>query len=262
MNQRRMPDLPAAAVAALAAAALFAILSLLVCTSWPPLVHFDAHLSADLHGVAVRHHGFTTVMRAVSAAGTTAAWLLILTPFLVWLTYRRQTRLAVFVVLTATLSSLLNTVVKAAVRRPRPHLSDPLAAAHATSFPSGHAQAAVVCVGLLALILLPAATRRARMWLVLAGVTIVLTIGVSRIALGVHYPFDVLGGYLLGAAWLLAMTYAFQRGRWRDTPGARSPSPASAPRGATVRQRLPSGSTTQLVASPTDPTPRENREDG
>ncbi len=63
------------------------------------------------------------------------------------------------------------------------------------AFPSGHAQTSLVFWGYLALILM---TWRAR----IAAFVAVLLIGVSRIYLGQHWPLDVLGGWLIGAAWL------------------------------------------------------------
>jgi undecaprenyl-diphosphatase len=201
---------PVIVVGALAAAALFVGLLLLVRSAWSPLIRLDTRVAVDLHRMALRHHPLTVTMRGISAAGTTPAWLLILTPFVVWLISRRRLRLAGFVLATAILSSFLNSAVKAGVHRARPHLPNPLATARFSSFPSGHAQAAVVCVGLIGLILLPAASRRARTWLVITGVTIVVAIGFSRLVLGVHYLSDVVGGYLLGTAWLLAAIYALR----------------------------------------------------
>lgn len=102
--------------------------------------------------------------------------------------------------LASLFSNLLSTLLKVEFARPRPgltpHLDDVGAA---LSFPSGHSTSAAVVYLLLAW-LLPAELRRP--WLVLAVVLIFLT-GLSRILLGVHYPSDVIGGWMLGTAFAL-----------------------------------------------------------
>jgi undecaprenyl-diphosphatase len=72
------------------------------------------------------------------------AWQIVLGLVVIWLLRRRLPRLALFVVITAAGSSLLNAVVKTAVHRLRPVLTDPVAHEPGLSFPSGHAQAAIV----------------------------------------------------------------------------------------------------------------------
>jgi membrane-associated phospholipid phosphatase len=137
------------------------------------------------------------------------AWMVVLTPVVVWLLWRRLPRLALFVVAAAAGSSLLNVAVKTAVHRLRPVLTDPVARAQGLSFPSAHAQAAVVGYAVLLLIFLPFLYGAWRRCAVTFAVVAVLAIGFSRIALGVHYVSDVLGGFLLGAAWVAAMAVAF-----------------------------------------------------
>jgi membrane-associated phospholipid phosphatase len=129
------------------------------------------------------------------------------------LLWRRLPRLALFVVITAAGSSLLNTVVKNTVHRLRPVLTDPVAQEHGLSFPSGHAQAAVVGYAVLLLVFLPILHGAWRGTAVTLAVVMVLAIGFSRIALGVHYVSDVVGGLVLGAAWVAAMTAAFNATR-------------------------------------------------
>jgi membrane-associated phospholipid phosphatase len=191
----------------------FSILLLLVTAKSDPILRLDHDTASSLNSFGVAHPAFTSAMQVISRIGSPMGWWIVLTPVFGWLVYRRLPRLAVFLAVTALGSSLLNRVTKAAVDRARPHLPDPVAAAHGTSFPRGHAQAATVGCGILVLIFLPVVRRAWRTRLYVGAALVVALIGFSRIALGVHYVSDVLGGILLGAAWLLAMTAAFSA--WR-----------------------------------------------
>jgi membrane-associated phospholipid phosphatase len=191
----------------------FSILLLLVTAKSDPMLHLDHDTAGSLHSFAVAHPAFPSAMKAISRIGSPTGWWIVLTPVFGWLVYRRLPRLAAFVAVTALGSSVLNSLIKATVDRARPHLPDPVAAAHGTSFPSGHAQAATVGCGILVLIFLPVVRRGVRPWLYAGAALVVGLIGFSRIALGVHYVSDVLGAIVIGAAWVLAMTAAFSA--WR-----------------------------------------------
>jgi undecaprenyl-diphosphatase len=92
------------------------------------------------------------------------------------------------------------------------------------SFPSGHAQSAVVAYSVLLLLFWPVLRGAWRPLTVVLAALMVLGIGLSRVALSVHYVSDVLAGYSLGAAWVVAMTAVFsawrrERGRPGVDPG-------------------------------------------
>jgi undecaprenyl-diphosphatase len=79
------------------------------------------------------------------------------------------------------------------------------------SFPSGHATNAMTVYGILSFLLwrhIP--TSRGRKLLILFSTIMIFTIGFSRIYLGVHYPSDVLGGFFVGAFWLMVSIWCFQ----------------------------------------------------
>lgn len=200
-------------VAVFLVAVPFGILILLVRAKTAWLRHVDLGTANSLHGYDERHGGFVTAMRVISNAGSSLAWIVILTLVGVWLLYRRLYRLTAFLVVTAVGSSLLNETIKAAVGRTRPVLADPIATATGKSFPSGHTQSAIVGYGILVLIFLPVISRRWRPVLIILASVMVGLIGFSRVALGVHYVSDVVAGIVIGAAWLLAMTAAFSA--WR-----------------------------------------------
>jgi undecaprenyl-diphosphatase len=209
----RLVDARAARVALLTASlallVLFVLTLLLVDARWSPLLRVDQGARDGLHRYAVSHAGFVSAMQLVSSSGAGVTWFAVLAPVVVWLLWCRMRRLALFVVVTAVGSSLLNLAVKVTVHRVRPHLSDPVAYAQGLSFPSGHAQEAVVGYTLLLLVFLPLLAGAWRRATVVVAALAPIAIGFSRIALGVHYVSDVLGGILLGAAWVAAMTAAF-----------------------------------------------------
>lgn len=96
-------------------------------------------------------------------------------------------------------ASLLNLLVKQLFERARPDLWTTLVTESSFSFPSGHAMATSALA--LALLLICWDTRFRRHAIVL-GALYTCVIGLSRLYLGVHYPTDVIGGWLLSTAWV------------------------------------------------------------
>ncbi len=126
-------------------------------------------------------------------------FLLLLFPLLYWcLDAGLGTRLA----LLFLVSGFLNYGLKDLFTQPRPFVLKPglnIIEASGYGLPSGHAQTAFVIWGSLALTM-----KKCWSW-VIAGLLILL-IGLSRIYLGVHFPTDVLAGWLLGALLLFAFS--------------------------------------------------------
>jgi membrane-associated phospholipid phosphatase len=139
-----------------------------------------------------------TPMEIFSFFGT-EYFFLILLPMLYWCV---EASLGLKVGIILLLSTTANDALKMAFQGPRPYWvsSDVIGYASETSFglPSGHAQIAVGVWGMLA-----ARLRKGWGWLV--AVLIILLIGISRLYLGVHFPLDVIFGWLIGALllWLV-----------------------------------------------------------
>ena len=110
---------------------------------------------------------------------------------------------ATLLVVSTAGGSLLTAVLKAVFGRARPELFDSGYTASFYSFPSGHATVAVGFYGALTLILAYRLSGIARWAVAVCGVLLVLLIGFSRLYLGVHYPTDVLAGYLAAPLWVI-----------------------------------------------------------
>jgi len=119
--------------------------------------------------------------------------------------WRRGDRdVVLFLVGTNAFGGLIDTLVKSAIDRPRPQLEHPVAEALGMSFPSGHAMATTVGYGSLLvcfLLMIPSGWRK---WVVAAYLVAIVLVATSRVVLGVHYVSDVVGGFVLGCAWLIA----------------------------------------------------------
>jgi membrane-associated phospholipid phosphatase len=213
-----------AGLAVLLAAVPFGLLLFLVEDRWTPLLRLDRGARDHLHAVALDHDALVTGAKVLSTAGSAAVYFPLFAAVAAWLAWRRLPRLALFVIATVAGSALLNGLVKHAVHRARPLLSDPVAHASGLSFPSGHAQSSVVAVSVLLLVFLPLLRGPGRTAATVLAMTFVIAIGFARVTLGVHYVSDVLAGYVLGTAWVAAMIAAFNT--WRRERGGAPAEPA------------------------------------
>ena len=192
-------------------------------TSDGPLTSLDESAAQWLHTRLVDNDLVGTVLRAVSFTGKPIFLTFALGLPGLWLLRRGARKLVLFLAVVSIGGGAIDTVVKIAVGRPRPEFDEPIATAFGNSFPSGHSMSSLVCYGALLLIFLPLISRQWRP--VAVGVTVlwVVLIGFSRLALGVHFISDVLGGYVLGAAWLIGSVAAFEV--WREDRGKRPTHP-------------------------------------
>jgi membrane-associated phospholipid phosphatase len=206
------------AVGAAAVAVLFGFLLVLVEAHWTPLREIDTGAADRLHHVALHHHGWTRVLAFVSNRVLGPTTLRIAVALLtVWLLHRRAWRLAAWSAVTAGAGALTGMLVKAVVERARPALPDPVAHAPGYSFPSGHAMTATTSFAVFLLVLLPLVPRAAHRLCWLVSALAVVGVGFTRVALGVHWCSDVVGGWLLGLTVVFATTWAFQV--WRTDIG-------------------------------------------
>jgi undecaprenyl-diphosphatase len=141
--------------------------------------------------------------------------------------FRRDWVRAIAVAASTGGGALLNFVLKTLFHRGRPEFATEFITHQTWSFPSGHAMESLVGYGFLAYLLLErtqsVAKRRA---IVVCTVVLVALIGFSRLYLGVHYPSDVIGGYIAGAIWLIvcitgyrhALARIARRGEAGDEP--------------------------------------------
>lgn len=108
-------------------------------------------------------------------------------------------------------SVILNETLKLIFHRARPMLHRVIDA-NGFSFPSGHSMAAFSLYGVVAFLLWRhISTSLGRGMLIVISIIMTIAIGVSRIYLGVHYPSDVLGGFLASGSWLAISIWYYQR---------------------------------------------------
>jgi undecaprenyl-diphosphatase len=195
----------------------FGLLLLLVRLRWAPLQSLDRSVADGLNGLVAPHQPMVTVLQALTDLGGRPVLIWLVSIAVALLLIRRRTRLAVYVIVTGLGALLLDPSLKTLVGRLRPVVEVQVAGAPGNSFPSGHALGSFVAYGALLLVFLPAVAPRWRKVAIGLVTAIVVLVGFTRVALGVHFLSDVLAGWLLGAAWLGVTAYAFRL--WRREVG-------------------------------------------
>lgn len=164
-------------------------------------------------------YGFWAVISSLGAGLTIA---IVGVGVAVLLTVRKR-----WVVLGGWLAAILGAgaldgALKLAIRRPRPEVAMDFLSKLSWSFPSGHSMSSLVTYGMLAyLITLAIKGRRPlQITVMVAALLLILSIGFSRLYLGVHYFSDVLGGFTAGALWLSACISGLEVARRLKQRGA------------------------------------------
>ncbi len=200
-------------------ALLTAFVVLAVCAHFYTYFGWDARAAHALQQLPVP--GLVNFMRGVSFFGNTwHPFALTTATCLAFLVCGRRTE-AAGLVLSAGGGSLLNTIVKHVVARPRPAaaLVTIYKALPTKSFPSGHVTFYVCYFGFLcfaAYAVLPHRSTARRVALMLLPLPIA-TVGLSRVYLGAHWPSDVLGAYLLSGLWLASALHFYRKWKQRST---------------------------------------------
>lgn len=208
------PPRPTLRQTGIALALCSALLLTLVTVEWRPLIDVDERISRTTHRWAVDNHGLTHTFRIL----TDWVWdpltmRLVCAAAMVWLVWRRSAWwTALWLAATCALGTLFQQTLKALVARPRPVWPDPVDSAHYAAFPSGHAMTATVVCGLLLWLLHDYGAGRAvwRTAMTLAVIS-VAGVGLTRVWLGVHWPSDVVGGWVLGALVVAVAVGAYER---------------------------------------------------
>ncbi|MDO3240693.1 phosphatase PAP2 family protein [Mycobacteroides abscessus subsp. abscessus] len=190
-------------VSAAAAAAVYAVLWIGYVSQWTWLADLDAAGLAGPYRYGSVHPTWVTAWDVLCTVLGPFAFRLLAAVLIAVALLRRQRRIALFLFLTIELSGLTTELAKFVVDRPRPATA--MVHALSTSFPSGHALGVLVAVLALLVVAWPGIRPSLRLWWALAGVLIVIAVGVGRVVLNVHHPSDVVAGWALGYVWFVAI---------------------------------------------------------
>ncbi len=153
-----------------------------------------------------------SMMRDFTGLGGGPVLTVVVTLVSTFLILRRQWRPAVLIGVATISGGVAIALAKSFFARTRPDLVDHLVDVTSKSFPSGHAGNSAIVYLTLAAVMFPVIREaRLRIFVLVAALLLVATIGASRVYLGVHWPSDVLAGWLFGALWALGWWYVEAR---------------------------------------------------
>lgn len=168
--------------------------------------HFDEATRAAVHQFA--SPALTVIMRGLSFVGSTISLTIGTIIAVIVFARRKWGREAKLFTLTMIGAALLNITLKLTFKRARPTPFFDLLPPETYSFPSGHSLASCCFFGALAAIItarMKSKRSRTTVWIIAS--VMFLSIGLSRIYLGVHHTTDVLAGFAAAFVWIMVVRF-------------------------------------------------------
>ncbi len=187
-----------------------------------PLIRFDDDViraSTDY----TRAHGTVEALLPLQAASQPLVLYVLATGLALWAWLAKELRnRALWAFVTMMVAWNVGLLAKVLVGRARPVVEDPISHSPGYSFPSGHAYNAAVVATVVVFLLWPLLTPVGRRVSIVLAVVFALLVGLDRVFLGVHFPSDVVAGYVLG----VGITFSSWLGFLGKTAATSSPGPS------------------------------------
>lgn len=153
--------------------------------------------------ISFRTPGLNSFFRFVTDLGDVYAYLIATTLAAIFFLFKLRNKKFILQLLgVLILSALANIALKKAFDRARPTIEH-MVVIESLSYPSGHAMSAMAFYGFLTYLIFQIKMNKwARALLALLFVALIFFIGLSRVYLGVHFPSDVVGGFIAGLIWV------------------------------------------------------------
>jgi undecaprenyl-diphosphatase len=165
---------------------------------------FDIQFLQRAQLLRAGHPWLAEVMRDLSGMGSTIVLTLLTVATVGYLVLVSRRTTAFMVAVSVVSGTVLVSVFKAAFGRLRPDAAFAELEASGLSFPSGHASMSAIVFLTLGALFASTRNRRAeRVYILLTAVLMTALVGLSRVALGVHWATDVLAGWAFGSAWAI-----------------------------------------------------------
>lgn len=147
----------------------------------------------------------------LSALGSVAVTTLLVCVAALFLLLDRRPRQALLLIGATAVAALGLTAIKLAIGRERPSIVEHIEVVGGLSFPSGHTLIAAVLYPTLGMLVASNLRQRhLKVFVFVVAALLALLVGFTRVYIGVHYPSDVLGGWMLGLAFALAAGIVIQ----------------------------------------------------
>ncbi len=160
--------------------------------------------------ISYRSPQLTSYFKFMTNVGDTYGYLIVLTVFLlVSLIVFKRWKYIVQATLILALATISNMMLKRFIDRARPGIEH-LVSVETLSYPSGHAMSAMAFYGFLIFLVTKFNIQKMIKYvLIIVLITIIISIGISRIYLGVHFPSDIAGGFIAGFIWVVFCVLLF-----------------------------------------------------